>query len=150
LSHRQLRLVADLSDLILPATTEHPAPSKIGISRFFDEWLSAPYPTQQADKTIILAGLDLVEQESRRLYWVGFLWLSEKRKRRVIDGIFATGGGARDFFAKFRSLLIGGYFTSDVGFKAIGYLGNVPLQSFAPVPKELEQIIDHELRQLGL
>jgi hypothetical protein len=151
LSRHQLRLVAALSDVILPATTEYPAPSKIGVAEFFNEWLSAPYERpQQADRKIILPGLDLVERESRRLFWMGFLWLSEKRKRRVIDAIIAAGGSARQFFLRFRYLVVGAYFTSDVGFKAIGYLGNVPLQNYAPVPKDLEQVIDQELRQLGL
>jgi hypothetical protein len=150
LSPHQLKLIAALSDVILPATAEHPAPSQIGIAKFFDEWLSAPYGTQQGHKVKILSGLDLVERESRRRFWMGFLWLTEKRKRRVIDAIIATGGDARDFFVRFRYLVVGAYFTSDAGFKAIGYLGNVPLQSYAPVPKELEQTIDHELRQLGL
>jgi Gluconate 2-dehydrogenase subunit 3 len=150
LSRHQLRLIAALSDVILPATADHPAPSKIGIAKFFDEWLSAPYPKEQGDKFTILGGLDLIDRESKRLYWVGFLWLSEKRKRRVLDGIIAAGGNGRTFFARFRYLVVGAYFTSDAGFKAIGYLGNVPLRSYAPVPKDLEQTIDEELRELGL
>jgi hypothetical protein len=54
LSRHQLRLIAALSDVILPATADQPAPSKIGIAKFFDEWLSAPYPKEQGDKSTIL------------------------------------------------------------------------------------------------
>lgn len=150
LSRHQLKLIGTLSDLILPATADHPPPSKIGIATFFNEWLSAPYPTQQEDKNTILPGLDLVDREAKRLFWVGFLWLTEKRRRTVVDEIIGAGGNAHKFFVRFRYLVIGAYFTSDAGFKAIGYLGNVPLQSYAPVPKELEQTIDQDLRELGL
>jgi hypothetical protein len=150
LSRHQLRLIAALSDVILPGTPEHPAPSAIGIAQFFDEWLSAPYSSKQTDKTTILGGLDLVDQVSRRLFWIGFLWLTAKRKRRVVDEIIAEGGNARKFFVRFRYLLVGAYFTSDTGFRAIGYLGNVPLQTYAPVSKELEHEIDQELRRIGL
>ena len=150
LSRHQLRLIAALSDVILPGTGDDPAPSKIGIARFFDEWLSAPYKNQQGDRSTILAGLDLVDRESKRVFWIGFLWLTDKRKRRIIDGIIAAGGDSRKFFARFRYLVVGAYFTSDAGFKAIGYLGNVPLQGYAPVSNELQRTIDHELQKLGL
>ncbi|MGY4182934.1 hypothetical protein ACVIHH_008225 [Bradyrhizobium sp. USDA 4518] len=150
LSRHQLKMVAALSDIVLPGTSEFAAPSKIGISNFFNEWLSAPYKTQQSDKDLIFQGLDLLDRESRRLYWVGFLWLSRKRKARVLDAVIAMGGDARKFFARFRYLLVAGYFTSDMGFAAIGYKGNVPLQSFAPVSADVQRIIDDELRQLGL
>jgi hypothetical protein len=150
LTPQQHRLINDLSDIILPATDSSPAPSTIGIGKFFDEWLSAPYPTQQKDKSTILAGLDLVDQESIRQFSRNFVRLSKKQKRSVIDVIIASGGDALKYFARFRYLVIGGYFTSEPGFKAIGYLGNTPLLRYAPVQKELERIIDQELQQLGL
>ncbi|UFX46500.1 gluconate 2-dehydrogenase subunit 3 family protein [Bradyrhizobium sp. 41S5] len=150
LSRRQLNMVAALSDIILPGTSEFAAPSKMGISNFFNEWLSAPYKTQQSDKDLILQGMGLLDRESRRRYWLGFLWLSSKRKAKVLDAVIAMGGDPRKFFTRFRYLLVGGYFTSDMGFPAIGYRGNVPLQSFAPVPADIQRIIDDELRQLGL
>jgi hypothetical protein len=144
------RLINDLSDIVLPAAVPDPAPSRIGIAKFFDEWLSAPYPTQQKDKSTILAGLDLVDQESNRLFSRDFMRLSKKQKHSVLDGIIASGSDARKFFTRFRYLVIGGYFTSEPGFKAIGYLGNKPLLGYAPVQEELKRSIDQELQQLGL
>jgi hypothetical protein len=150
LSRHQLRLITALSDVILPGTADHPAPSEIAIEAFFDEWLSAPYQTQQSDKTLILPGLDYLDQESRRLFWLGFLYLPRKWKHKVIDATIAAGGSTAKFFFRFRALLVGAYFTSEAGFKAIGYLGNVPLRSYAAVPAEVQRIIDDELLQLGL
>lgn len=79
-----------------------------------------------------------------------FLRLSKKQKHSVLDGIITSGSDAREFFARFRYLVIGGYFTSELGFKAIGYLGNTPLLGYAPVQEELKRSIDQELQQLDL
>jgi hypothetical protein len=150
LSRHQLRLIAALSDVVLPGTADHPPPSEVGMAAFFDEWLSAPYQTQQNDKALILPGLDYLDQESRRLFWFGFLYLPRKWKHKVIDATIAAGGNTAKFFFRFRTLLVGAYFTSDAGFKAIGYLGNVPLRNYAAVPAEVQRIIDDELLPLGL
>ena len=50
--------------------------------------------------------------------------------------------GAR-FFAKFRNLTMGGYYTTDIGAKDIGYVGNVALQTFDGPPPEV-------LKKLGI
>ena len=46
---------------------------------------------------------------------------------------FAT---AAKFFAKFRDLTAGGFYTTPVGMKDIGYVGNVPLEKFDGPPLE--------------
>ena len=50
---------------------------------------------------------------------------------------------AAKFFARFRDLTAGGFYTTPVGMKDIGYVGNVPLERFDGPPPEL-------LRKLGL
>jgi hypothetical protein len=67
-----------------------------------------------------------------------------------VDAIASTSAHDRTFFVKFRYLLVGGYFTSDVGFKAIGYLGNVPLRSYPGVSEAARRAIDDLLKELGL
>ena len=41
------------------------------------------------------------------------------------------------FFARFRGLAAGAYFATPPGWKAIGYVGNIPLASFAGPPPEV-------------
>ena len=53
---------------------------------------------------------------------------------------FAT---AAKFFSKFRDLTAGGFYTTPVGMKDIGYTGNVPLDKFDGPPLEA-------LRKAGL
>ena len=46
-----------------------------------------------------------------------------------------------DFFARFRSLCAGAYYATPAGWKAIGYVGNVPLEKFeGPPPEVLERL----------
>src|SRR3981189_2689404 len=68
LSGHQRRIIAALSDILLPGNDQHPAPSKIGIVDFFDEWVSAPYTAQQRDKILITGGLAAVDAEARRRF----------------------------------------------------------------------------------
>jgi hypothetical protein len=150
LSEHERALIAVLGDLILPGTAEYPAPSAMGIVDFFDDWVSAPYDTQRQHKTVITAGLAMVDAEALRQFGVEFLKLDGPRQRKIVDDIASPTAADRSFFIRFRSLLLSGYFTSDVGFKAIGYLGNVPLRSFPSVTLETQRIIDDELSKLGL
>lgn len=150
LSQHQRRLIAALSDIILPGTQEHPAPSRIGIDRFFDEWVSAPYSRQQTDKTIIVQGLALIDAEARRRFGAGFLKLKKEQRLKIVDDIASPSAQDRQFFIRFRYLVVGGYFTSKVGFKAIGYRGNVPLLGYPGVSPETQRLIEDELNRLGL
>jgi len=50
---------------------------------------------------------------------------------------------AAKFFARFRDLASGGYYTSPEGAKDLRYVGNIPLGSFDGPPPEV-------LRQVGL
>ncbi|MFC9227502.1 gluconate 2-dehydrogenase subunit 3 family protein [Streptomyces decoyicus] len=150
LNDQQKKLVAVLGDIILPGTDEYPAPSAVGIVKFFDEWLGAPYRTQQKDKVTITTGLAMVDQASQQQFGLDFVDLDGSQQRVVVDQIASTTAADRSFFVRFRSLLLNGYYTTDIGFKAIGYIGNVPLHEFPGVPPETQRIIDDELRKLGL
>ena len=41
------------------------------------------------------------------------------------------------FFSRFRSLAAGAYYGTPEGWKAIGYIGNIPLPSFDGPPPEV-------------
>ena len=44
------------------------------------------------------------------------------------------------FFAKFRDLTMAGYYTSDIGAREVGYVGNVALPAFEGPP---QKVLDH-------
>jgi len=134
--------VAALCDLIIPADAASPSASSVGVVDFIDEWISAPYPQQRADREIILGGLAWLPGESMRRFGKAFEHLTDAQRAAIADDIcspakakaeFAT---AAKFFAKFRDLTAGGFYTTPVGMKDIGYVGNVPLAKFDGPPLE--------------
>ena len=153
LSDRQKQLIACLSDILLPATDQDPAPTTLGIVDFFDEWLSAPYAPQKADRELLLAGLALIDAEAQTRFGVGFVEETPAQQRIVVDFIAVNGPASdqlRKFFKRFRSLVVGGYYTTDVGMVALGYIGNVPKRSFPAVSAKVQRIIDEEASRLKI
>jgi len=134
---------AALADLILPADHLGPAASELRTSDYIDEWISAPYPLQQGDRGIILPGLTWLVEESRKRFGKEFAALDDEQKRAIADDICWPADAkpefkkAAAFFVKFRALAASAYYGTEAGWKAIGYIGNVPLPSFDGPPKEV-------------
>lgn len=140
---------AALCDLIIPADDASPSASSVGVVDFIDEWISAPYPQQRADRAIVLPGLEWIEAESQKRFGKAFAGASDAERSRIADDICFQGRAASQFevaakfFAKFRDLTAGGFYTTPIGMKDIGYTGNVPLTGFDGPPIEA-------LRKAGL
>jgi gluconate 2-dehydrogenase subunit 3-like protein len=138
-----------LCDLIIPADDHSPAASSVGVVDFIDEWISAPYPQQRADREIILPGLMWIESEAQSRFRKAFAALTDAQRETIANDICSAGKAsekfatAAKFFAKFRDLTAGGFYTTPVGMKDIGYVGNVPLEKFDGPPPEV-------LKKLGL
>jgi hypothetical protein len=143
----QQAVATALADVILPADEFGPAASTLAVPAMVDEWISAPYPQQQGDKPVILDGLIWMEAESNKRFGKGFVNLNEAQKHAICDDICFSGSAkpqfrkAAEFFNRFRSLCASAYYATPEGWKAIGYVGNVPLPSFdGPPPEVLEKL----------
>ncbi len=146
----QLKLTAALADIILPRVSERsPSASELKVPDFIDEWISAPYPEQQRSRRIVLEGLAWMDTEAQRRHGQSFVGLTLAESAAVCDDICFLPKvdsrytqGAR-FFSHFRSLCLGGYYTTDVGMRDAGYVGNLPMPSFPGPPPEV-------LKRLGI
>jgi hypothetical protein len=133
---------AALCDLIIPADDHSPPASSVGVVDFIDEWISAPYPQQRGDREIVLPGLSWIEAESQRRFGAAFPALGDAQKHAIADDICSAQRAASQFqsaarfFAKFRDLTAGGFYTTPVGWKDLGYVGNVSLEKFDGPPAE--------------
>jgi len=129
-----------LCDLIIPADDVSPAASTVGVVDFIDEWISAPYPQQRGDRPIVLDGLLWIEAESQKRFQKAFPALSDAQRAQIADDVCSPAkvkaefAEAAKFFSKFRDLTAGGFYTTPVGMKDIGYTGNVPLAKFEGPP----------------
>jgi hypothetical protein len=135
-------IASALCDLIIPADDESPSASSVGVVDFIDEWISAPYPQQRADREILVPGLQWLDAEAQSRFKAGFAAISDVQRAAIADDLcFAPRAAsqfetAARFFARFRDLTAGGFYTSPVGMKDIGYTGNVPLVTFDGPPIE--------------
>ena len=140
---------AALCDLIIPADAESPGASEAGVVDFLDEWISAPYPAQQEDRPTILAGLEWLAAESMRRFGRGFADIDELQRAAICDEICYLPKArseltpAATFFARFRDLTVGGFYTTPEGMRDLKYVGNVALPRFDGPPPEV-------LRRVGL
>ncbi len=146
----QTRTATALSDVILPADDLGPAASAVGVPEFLDEWVSAPYPDQQADRPVILKGLEWIENESKKRFNKSFADLELTRQHAICDDICDPDKATPEFkevagfFLKFRSLAAGGYYCTQEGWKAIGFVGNLATATFDGPPPEVLKLLDVE------
>ena len=147
LTAEEKKIVIVLGDLIIPADEHGPAASAVGVPDFIDEWVSAPYDAQQKDGKVIRDGLAWIDAEAKKRFGKGFADAEAKQQTALLDDIVAEGTEARKaahgFFTNFRDKVAGGYYSTPEGWKAIGYVGNVPMPEFPGPPPEV-------LKHLGL
>lgn len=137
LSEDQLQTAALLADYILPASGAAPSASSLGIPDFIDEWVSAPYPDQLKDRPIILDGLKALGPKVL------------KADAAARTAAFAALPG-QPFFKRFRALTIGAYYTTEAGFKDIGYIGNQSRAADPGPSDEVKVVLAERLKALGL
>jgi Gluconate 2-dehydrogenase subunit 3 len=146
---RERRTVAALCDLVIPADDRSPAASAVGVVDFIDEWISAPYAPMQDDRRTLLAGLSWLDRESERRFGRAFADLEAREMTAICDDICHLPEAkpeleeAARFFARFRDLAVGGFYTTPAGMRDIQYVGNVALPRFDGPPPEV-------LRRVGL
>lgn len=143
LSAEQRHAAKALADTIIPHDEYGPAAGDVGVVEMIDEWVSAPYPRQRADRPLILSCLKWIDAESQKRFSKRFHELSEEQKHAICDDICYRKNAAPAFkqaagyFSKFRTLAASAYYATPEGWKAIGYVGNVALGSFDGPPKEV-------------
>jgi hypothetical protein len=135
LSDDEVQAAAVLADFILPASGTAPAASAIGVPDFIDEWISAPYPDQLKDRPLIRDGLKALAKKSGT-------------ERAAAMTALRNSGDA--FFRRFRALTIGAYYTTEEGFKDIGYIGNIAREADEGPSEAVKAALDVQLKKLGL
>jgi hypothetical protein len=143
LTAQQRETAKALADIILPADDYGPPASELRVTDYIDEWVSAPYPVQQADHAVIPPGLDWLEGESGKRYNARFAALTREQSHALCDEICYLATAKPEhrqgaiFFSRFRAVAAGAYYCTIAGWKAIGYIGNTPLASFDGPPPEV-------------
>ena len=130
-----------LADMILPADDVSPGAAKLGIGAFVDEWISAPYPAQQTDRTLILGGLTWLDRQGEAQSRKPFAALDAKTRGGLLDTLCTaapTGAMAMPvrFMDRMRGLLVLGFYTLPEGKADMGYIGDQPTEGPYPGPSQ--------------
>lgn len=157
LSRAQLLVIATLCDLLLPDDGRSPAASTVGVHDFVDEWVSAPYPDQLADRAIILRGLDWITAQTKQSADMTFDRAPRELQVELFERLFGKRQPAPDFtdadqfMPKLRYLAMGAYYTSEAGIADVNHIGNTPIAGDYPGPSpQAQEHLQQALKRLGL
>ena len=143
LTAAEMKTATVLGDLIVPADEHGPEASAVGVPDFINEWVSAPYEQQQKDLELFRAGFEWLDAESQKRFHKNYAEATAAEQTVILDEIVTDGSPANTkafkFFKVFRDRVAGGYYSTPIGWKAIGYVGNIPMAEFPGPPPEVLQ-----------
>lgn len=127
-----------LADIIIPGDSVSGSASESGVTEFI-EFIVKDMPQHQLP---MRGGLRWLDRESNRRFGKNFKDLTANQRINIVDDIAYpeevkpqfTQGAA--FFSLMRNLTATGFYTSEIGIKDIGYMGNTP-NVWTGVPKDV-------------
>ena len=146
-TERERRCATALCALIIPADEGSPSAADLHVEVFIDEWISAPYEDQKKDRATILKGLAWLDAESEKRFSKVFAAASVEQQSQIADAICSpvpAGSALSDavkFFARFRDLTAGGFYTTPEGMKDVGFVGNTPSVTFDGPPLAVLKLV---------
>lgn len=137
-THHELKTVTVLSDLILPADEISGSATQAGVPAFI-EFMMKDQPQNQ---TPMRGGLMWLDNQAKKRFGTKFITCARAQQIEIVDDIaypeqatpVMKPGAA--FFSLLRNLVMTGFYTTEMGFKDLGYVGNRP-NVWDGVPKEV-------------
>jgi hypothetical protein len=134
----ELATVTVLVDIIIPADAKSGSASQAGVPAFI-EFIAKDMPYQQ---TPLRGGLMWLDNECKKQFSKKFIQLTSSDRIKIVD-LIAFPAKAKpehsqgvSFFNLMRNLTATGFFSSEIGIKDLGYVGNVP-NKWDGVPQEV-------------
>lgn len=156
LSKAQRATIDLLGNLILPADERSPGAGTLGVGAFIDEWISAPYPVQQADRAQVLGGLIWLDAQSRAMHAAAFDAITPPQRAGLLDVLTVAAPVAKmaapvAFMDTLRYLFVLGFYSLPEGKADMGYIGDQPTPGDYPGPtREALAHLAQMLNRMGL
>ncbi len=134
----ELKTVTVLSDIIIPNEGNVGSASQVGVPAFI-EFMMKDQPKQQ---TPMRGGLMWLDNQARKRFEKKFIQCSKAQQLEIVDDIAYPDTAKLEhkqgvaFFNLIRNLVVTGFYTTEVGFKDLGYVGNRP-NNWDGVPNEV-------------
>src|SRR5215469_10658099 len=135
---REYKTLQSLCQSIIPADQDSGGAIEAGAPEFIDLLTS-----ENTDYQLVLGGgLMWLDNTCSDRYGKAFLDCAAPQQKEILDQIAYRKNGLEDpslnqgikFFAFLRNLTADGFFTSEIGIKYLGYIGNTYLQEFPGCP----------------
>ncbi|MCR9133190.1 MAG: gluconate 2-dehydrogenase subunit 3 family protein [bacterium] len=134
----QFETVAVLCDLILPATDTAGSASDAHVPAFID-FMVKDAPSWQDDFQI---GITWLDAYSKQKFGYDFVLLTHAQQMEIIEEIAYPDNATEvtkpgvDFYREIRNITLTGYYTTQMGWDDLGYVGNRP-NVWDGVPEEV-------------
>jgi gluconate 2-dehydrogenase gamma chain len=133
------RTVRMLVDYVIPRDERSGSATDAKVPEYMD-WLLADKEASESSKVAMRGGLGWLDLETDERFGTTFVRSTDAQRRQVLDDI-AWPAKARPelsqgvaFFNRFRDLTASGFFSSEIGWKDVRYVGNVFNPGFAGCP----------------
>jgi hypothetical protein len=126
----EMKVITLLGDIIIPKDAVSGSASEAKVPDFI-EFIVKDMPEHQ---TPIRGGLRWLDMQCFRQFNQSFTDITDQQRLTMVDQIAYPEKAAPDmkfgvsFFNKMRDLVTTGFYTSEMGVKDLGYMGNVPNQ----------------------
>jgi len=131
-----------LADMIIPADEHSAGASEAGAAEFID-LLSSRNPELAA---VFNGGMTWLDETMHRRYNADFIKSSAEQQKAILDSLAwsknvtpETAYGVR-FWTSLRNMVVDAFYTSPVGVRDLGYMGNTVVSKFQ-VPDEAVQYV---------
>ena len=138
LTPSEMKVITILSDIILPADGISGSASQAGVPAFID-FMVKDKPEMQ---TPMRGGLKWMDVQCLKMFDKTFIDCTSEQRLTLIDLIAYPEKAKPEysqgvkFFNLMRNLTLTGFYTTQLGFKDLGYLGNTP-NNWEGVPKDV-------------
>jgi hypothetical protein len=137
----ELAKVNVLADILVPREGDVPSAGELHVADVVDEWISAPYDTQQRDCAPILSLLRWLDDESLSRFDRSFADLDDAQRIEIVDDIAWLDAEpefqrAAHAFDRLRSIVVAAFFCTPEGSADLGYVGNKVIAGDYPGPTD--------------
>jgi gluconate 2-dehydrogenase gamma chain len=139
-SPREWRTLRMLVDYVIPRDAQSGSATDAKVPEFMD-YLLADKDATEGIKTWMRGGLAWLDEESRGRYGKDFTAAADADRRKILDDIAWPDKAPANlshgvlFFSRIRDFTASGFYSSQMGWKDLKYMGNVSLPRFDGCPQ---------------
>lgn len=150
----QWKTVEVLCALIIPADDRSGSATDAGVPEFLDDWIAFRREEDENEdlQAEIFGGLMWLDRESNAKFQKDFADASPDEQKQLLDRVAYPEKVAKEdhtwavFFDHFRSLTVGGFFSSKMGVKDLPYLGNTAVPQWTGCDPKVWAIIEDRMK----